>query len=847
MGHFLRFLLILAWLAGLGLTSAVMLSAGFYIYSSPQLPDVETLRDAALQTPLRIYTSDDKLVGEFGEIRRSPVQVEDLPNELIQAFLSAEDARFYEHGGIDLLGLARASMQLVSTGSIQSGGSTITMQVAKNFFLSNEKTFTRKFTEILLALKIENELSKNEILGLYLNKIFLGNRAYGVQAAARIYYGEDARELSLAQMAMIAGLPKAPSRYNPIVAPERATLRRNWILSRMLEREVIDQEQYDTAIAETVSTDRYNSELEYGMPYVAELGRQEAIERFGESAYERGLNVQVSVDSELQKLADSVIKKGLLTYSLRHGYYGPWGTMTDPSMTPDLNAELDDEELPGIASRIAEPEADLDIRLQVLALLKLQDVFSHTLLQPAWVSRVKDGSARLLRADGSHVMLVSGDIAWARPYETADKMGPRPVKVGDALKFGDLVYISPRNALTLPDLPQDSASIYEPGKDGFVLSQVPRAQAALVAMEPQSGAIRALVGGFDFGLSKFNRAWQARRQAGSNIKPFIYLAALEDGETAASIINDAPVVFDDPKLEDAWRPENSSGRFYGPTRLRKALYLSRNLVSVRLLKRMGVRPTINFISSLGFDPSRLPKDLSLALGSADFTPVEMATGYSLLANGGRIVPPHVVNRITDAGGQELFERPSPAIETLKGPVDPRSVFIIDSILGDVIQRGTGRAASVLNRSDLRGKTGTTNDQVDAWFSGYNKDLVVSVWIGFDQPQTLGRGEYGGRAALPMWIDFMRDALKTLPPPTKLELDEEGKLVLPEGIVSEWIDADTAEPALPRADNAIQEYFKAETAPESLAVQNLPWTDDGDGASQEGSESPQEYLPPESIF
>ncbi|MAM87769.1 penicillin-binding protein 1A [Allohahella sp. A8] len=837
MGYFLRFLLILAWLLGLGLTSAVMVSAGFYAYTSPQLPDVETLRNTALQTPLRIYTSDNKLVGEFGEIRRDPVALDALPDELIQAFLSAEDSRFFDHGGIDLLGLTRASIELLTTGRIQSGGSTITMQVAKNFFLSNEQTFTRKFNEILLALKIENELSKNEILELYLNKIFLGNRAYGVQAAARIYYGKDVRDLSLAQMAMIAGLPKAPSRYNPIVAPERAKLRRNWILSRMRELGVIDEASYEAAVNDKLTASRLHSDVTIPMPYVAELGRQDAIDRFGKDAYENGVNVHVTVDSGLQMAAEAAVKKGLLNYTLRHGYHGPWKQLPAATRDQPIGAELEDEEVPEIAKRLQNLDPQIDSRLQVQALLELQSVYRDFYLIPAWVSRINSkglGEATLLLADGSNTTLGFEDVYWARAYKGPDSMGKLPMQVSDVLSMGDLIYISPRAAVTLPSA-AEAQRVPKADKGGYVLSQVPAAQGALVAMDPKSGAIRALVGGYDFHINKFNRAWQARRQAGSNIKPFIYLAALESGETAASIINDAPVVFDDPKLEDAWRPVNSSGKFYGPTRLRKALYLSRNLVSVRLLERMGVMPTIRFIASLGFNPSSMPKDLSLALGSADFTPVEMAAGYALLANGGRLVKPHIVTQIEDASDNVMFKQPVTEQATAPEPVvDPRSVFIIDSILADVITRGTGRDAQVLKRGDLRGKTGTTNDQVDAWFSGYNQDLVTSVWIGFDQPQTLGRQEYGGRAALPIWIDFMREALESAP---------ESVMQQPEGLVKVWIDADTAEPAMAESPNAIEEFFKEENAPIGVASpENVEGSEDGSLPTE-----PDDYVPPEMIF
>lgn len=782
--------ILLKWLAALtlvGVLAGVAVLAGVYYHFAPQLPDVETLREVKLQTPLRVYSTDGKLIAEFGEKRRTPISYDQVPSDFIHALQAAEDARFFEHFGIDLKGLSRAAFQLARTGEIQSGGSTITMQVAKNFFLTHERTFTRKFKEILLSLQIERELSKEEILELYVNKIYLGQRAYGIQAAATVYYGKPIQELDLAQLAMIAGLPKAPSANNPLSNPQRAIGRRNWILGRMLELGYIDQTRYAEAVEQPITAHYHGSDIELEAPYIAEMVRSQLHEEYGDELYTLGLRVYTTIDSRLQQSATQALRNGLHAYSTRHGYRGP-----------EQQLEL----------------ADLDPEAR-LKLLRDTPIFGD--LQPALVLQVEARSARLLLRDGSQATLDWEGMAWASPYKSVNYTGPKPDSADDILTPGDLVRL-------------------QPTENGWQLRQIPRVQGAIIALDPADGAIRALSGGFSFAYNKFNRATQAYRQPGSNIKPFLYTAALEYGFTPASIINDAPVVFHDVSLESNWRPENDNGKFGGPTRLREALYRSRNLVSIRLMRSLGIERARNFMLRFGFNPERFPANLSLALGSADATPLQMVTGYAALANGGYRVKPYLIDRIDSALGETIFRSEplhacpdcsyspqptpdeadsdsTPAILTsdTQGAapriITPQSAFLIQDIMRDVIKRGTGRRALVLKRSDLAGKTGTTNDQKDAWFSGFNSRLVATTWVGFDQPAPLGRREYGSSAALPIWIDFMADALEgvpdTLPEP-------------PSGITSARIDPATGKLAYPGQANAIREYFRTEQLPRERA-------------------------------
>lgn len=779
--------LLFKWLLVLSLTGVLIGAialAGVYYYFSPQLPDVQTLRDIKFQTPLRIFSADNKLIAEFGEKKRAPVTYEQIPEQFIHALQAAEDARFFDHFGIDIKGLTRAAFQLASTGQIQSGGSTITMQVAKNFFLTREQTFKRKFTEILLALQIETQLSKQEIMTLYVNQIYLGHRAYGIQAAANTYYGMNIDQLNLAQLAMIAGLPKAPSAFNPITNPERATTRRNWILGRMLELGFIDARQHAEAVAFVDNARYHRSDIELDAPYVAEMVRQELYERYGEALYTDGYRVWTTVDSQQQQNATEALRRGLLAYTDRHGYHGP-------------EASLDLSSLSNEADQLSQ----------------LRQHVEFAGLQPALVLAVADKGAQLLLRNGEQAELDWDGIKWARPFRSVHWTGPAPKTASDVLSPGDIIRVM----------------MTEEGK--LRLTQMPQVQGALVALDPQDGAIRSLVGGFSFYHNKFNRATQAYRQPGSNIKPFLYTAALENGFTPASIINDAPIVFHDVSLEGNWRPENDNGKFNGPMRLREALYRSRNLVSIRIMRALGIEQAREFMLRFGFEPDKLSPNLSLALGSASVTPLQIARGYAAFANGGYLIKPYLISRIEDAEGN-ILEQANPAqacqpclpgnsasaeAETLKNNastprsapriISKRNAFLIYDVMRDVITRGTGSRARVLQRSDLAGKTGTTNEQKDTWFSGFSPSLVATVWVGFDQPAPLGRGEYGSSTALPIWIDFMEKALAEVPdtPPA-----------VPEGVVRVRIDPASGLRAWPGQPNAISEYFRTEDVPTETA-------------------------------
>ena len=778
----------------------LLVFSGAYLYLSPGLPSVEALRSIQLQIPLRVYSSDEKLIAEFGEMRRTPIRFADIPPNFISALLSAEDDNFANHYGVDPSSLVRAATQLVKSGHIQSGGSTITMQVAKNFFLTSERSFSRKATEILLALQIERQLTKDEILELYVNKIYLGNRAYGIEAASQVYYGKSIRDASLAQMAMIAGLPKAPSRFNPLANPARSKERRDWILGRMYKLGKIDQAAYESAVAEPLNASYHVPTPEVNAPYIAEMARAEMVGRYGSDAYTEGFRVTTTVPSDLQEIANDAVHSGLIAYDQRHGYRGP------------------ESRLPGKTLSAWTTE------------LSKQRPISG--LEPAIVTQVKkDGVQVLTRTGEAHVSWDS--MKWARPFLNTNSMGPMPKQPSDVAQVGDLIRVQ-----RLKD-------------DSLKFSQVPLAQGALVSLDPQNGAIRALVGGFAFEQSNYNRATQAKRQPGSSFKPFIYSAALDNGYTAASLVNDAPIVFVDEYLDKVWRPKNDTNTFLGPIRIREALYKSRNLVSIRLLQAMGVGKTIDYITRFGFNKADLPPNLSLALGTATLTPMEIATGWSTFANGGYKVTPYLIEKIESRNGDTLFTANPPrvpgdvvngmvATDGLAAPsnggitieptpgavpatnsatptepqapavaervVDARTTYILNSILEDVIKKGTGRRAMALGRADIAGKTGTTNESKDAWFSGYNADYVTTVWTGYDQPESLGRREFGGTVALPIWMSYMGAALKDKPLHTQPE---------PEGILSLRIDPVSGRAASPSTPNAYFELFKSEDTPPSI--------------------------------
>lgn len=812
-----------------------MAITGVYLYLAPTLPDAETLKDVDLQTPLRVYTADGLLITEYGEKRRTPITYQEIPPQFIDALLASEDDGFFEHSGIDLKGLARAVFDLVTTGRKKSGGSTITMQVAKNYYLSSEKTFTRKFTEILLALKIEKALTKEEILELYVNKIYLGKRAYGIEAASQVYYGKSITELNLAELAMIAGLPQAPSAANPIRSPERAVSRRNYVLARMYNLGKISEAEFQQSIRQPATARYHGATSEISAPYVAEMIRLEMIRRYGNKAYTSGYSVYTTINAKRQQAANAALQKGLLKYDRDHGYRGAQATYSVIPLSVPEPSELEE----WMAQ--ADPTKDVDWPQTLTDWEEqLRELGDFGIIEPAVVMNAIEEGAWVYSVGKIRWLPFEG-MTWAAPYLSVNSVGEAPENALDVVSDGDLIWL-------------------EETTSELKLAQVPEAEGALVSMNPHNGAIEALVGGFSNSDNQFNRATQAERQPGSAFKPFIYSAALNNGFTTASLINDAPVVFKDASLESTWRPENYSGKFYGPTRLRQALYRSQNLVSIRILKQMGPATAVRYIQDFGFNPARLNKDLSLALGASAVTPLDMATGYSAFANGGYKVSPFVMQSIISDTGEILYEaNPTLAMappeedatsnsinegtahnnstpevnaeqtDKVEAPtlyaeriMSPENHYLTVSMMRDVVRRGTGRKALALGRNDLAGKTGTTNDQKDAWFSGFNPDLVATVWIGFDQPTTLGRWASGGGTALPVWVDYMREALDGAP---------EEQFEQPEGIVTVRIDPDSGLLASPGQKDAIFEYFKAGSAPTEYARTKdiIPYQEDEAGS------------------
>jgi len=794
--RFSFYLLLSAFVVGIVTVGAVLWKV------LPQLPSADALREVHLQTPLRVFTSDGRLIAEFGEKRRHPVAIDQVPELMKQAFIASEDDRFYEHPGVDWMAITRAAIGLLQTREKKQGGSTITMQVARNFFLSPEKTYERKLKEIVLAVKIEQELSKDEILELYLNKIFLGHRAYGVGAAAQVYYGATLDELSVGQIAMIAGLPKAPSNTNPVTNPEAAEGRRAYVLSRMLKLGYIDEATYTEALAEPVATTVHGLRTEVEAPYLAEMVRAYLRDNYHDDAYTAGYRVITTVSSKRQQAAQAALVNTLLDYDRRHGYRGPEHHVDITALEPDTFAGL------------------------------LGGYIDIGPLRPALVVSVAEREAQVFTvADGLLTIPWEG-LSWARKYLSHDGRGASPNKAADVVKPGDIVRIRWRQAET-PDSGDKQAATVAAKIGYWQLTQIPDVEGALVSLRTTDGAIQALVGGFDFTKSKFNRVTQAMRQPGSNFKPFIYSAALEQGYTSVTRVNDAPIVFDAPGLESAWRPENYSGKYYGPTPLRTALAQSRNLVSIRLLQAIGVNNALDHVERFGFDRNRLPKNLSMSLGSGELTPLELVSGYAVLANGGYRIEPYFIERIETADGELVMQadpptvcpdcdatkfeddgepldiaamiehaennRPRPATRVL----DANNAWIMNSMMRDVITQGTGRRALSLKRSDLAGKTGTTNDQKDAWFSGFNGNIVTTVWVGFDDSKPLGRRETGASAALPMWVDYMRVALEGEP---------ETVMERPPGLVTVKIDPSTGLLAGADDPNAVFESFRADNVP-----------------------------------
>ncbi len=785
-----------------------------YMFAWPQLPEVESLRQVQLQTPMRVYTRDGKLINEFGEKHRIPIRIDDVPEALNQALISTEDQRFYQHGGVDFLGLLRVSLKLLTSGRKQGGGSTITMQVARNFFLSFEQTFSRKIIEIFLSWKIEHALDKRTILELYWNKINFGHRAYGVGAAAQIYYGTTVDKLTLPQLAVIAGIPKGPSTHNPVSNPTKSFNRRNHVLYRMFAEKFIDRDTYNSSIKVPLTGFLHGPKAEVLAPYLAEMVRQKIIADFGKnSAYNDGLKIFTTLMAKDQQLARSSLRQGLIDYDKRHGYRGA---------EQQLNTE-----------QMKSTEAIESI---------LKDIPQFGGLQPAVILAVEEKSAQIYVKTVDDAKKVSfqlidlpwSAIKWAKKYHPTGRWTPPPKKATDILAAGDQI------------------RVYQNKNGSWNWGQIPEANSAFISVDAKDGAIRALEGGFDFDLSKFNRITQARRQPGSNIKPFIYSAALEKGFTAASIINDSPIVVVDKSSETIWRPKNDLD-FLGPIRLRYALKRSINLVSIRILRSIGINYVIDYLTNFGFPAEHLPAVESLALGTAHLRAIELVGGYASFANGGFKITPYFIEHIEDTGGNYLYQAlPDTACleceqliasEQLQlGPlqekretttdeksliqsypaypvapeqqaariIGPRNNYIMNSLMRSVITSGTAaprlrRTRSFIQkRLDVGGKTGTTNDNKDAWFSGYGGGIAASVWVGFDDSnRSLGSNEFGGRAALPVWQNYMESTLKNIP---------DNPLPQPPAITTVRIDSKTGKLATSDHKNSLFEIFRTELVP-----------------------------------
>lgn len=781
----------------------VLIVLGAYLFSAPQVPAIDSLKNVKFQTPMRIYTADEKLIGEFGDVRRAPVDLEQVPQDFINALIATEDQRFFEHSGVDIQGLLRVLKVALFSGEFSEGASTLTMQTARNMFLTRDQRLQRKLVEMFLAIKMEEELSKQEILEIYVNKVHFSHRAYGLGAAAQVYYGKELSELTLPQAAMMAGLLKGESAYNPISNPERAFHRRNLVLNRMLGQNYIDKATYEAAIATPLTAQKHTAELDLDASYVAEMARIDVIDQFGRDvAYNQGLIVKTTLDSKQQKAASKALRHGLLEYDRRHGYKGP------ELILEEFNANATNE-----------------------LLTLLESTPSVGPLTPAVVLNVDEQSIEVLSKDNQVLTINWSGLEWAAKYINDSRIGNKPQKAADIVSAGSVVRI-----LQVAD-------------DEWHLSQIPEASAGFVALNPHDGSITALVGGFDFSSNKFNLVTQARRQPGSNIKPFIYAAAFSKGFTAASLVNDAPYVRVNESIDEVWRPQNDNLKYNGPTRLRIGLKRSINTISTRLIDSVGADYTEQFMVNVGLPDEHMDPYQSLALGTASFTPLEMASAYAVLANGGYQVDPYYIHEISSSVGDILYQAspmlvcdeceqmrienqireqkyspdirnepalPMPEDRIAKQVVDPRDAFIIYDMMKDVIHSGTAttqlarRNSPLLKRNDLAGKTGTANDYKDAWFSGFNREVVATSWVGFsDHRRSLGQYEYGGRAALPIWATFMEQVLEGTP---------SKEMIQPPGVVSTKIDPETGKLAALGQTNAIFEFFRDDTVPTEVAQQ-----------------------------
>ncbi|PTO82472.1 penicillin-sensitive transpeptidase [Vibrio splendidus] len=804
---------------------------GFYFYVKPELPDVATLRDVELQTPMQVFSQDGKLISQFGEKRRNPVTYDEIPRHLVEALIATEDSRFYEHPGIDPIGITRAALVVAMSGSAKQGASTITQQLARNFFLSNEKKIMRKIKEIFIAIHIEQLLSKEEIMELYVNKIFLGHRSYGFGAAARVYFGKDLPDLTLSEIATLAGMPKAPSTMNPIYSVERATHRRNVVLRRMLDEKYITQAEFDDARSEELISKYHGAEIELSAPYVAEVARAWMVERYGEEAYTSGMKVYTTVDSKLQKAANQAAIKNLLGYDERHGYRG-----AEKVLWQTAQSAWDQE--------------------QIVKHLKSQPTYGD--LVPAVVTAVDSKSAQVWVKNQGEGTIEWQGMNWARKFLTDNRQGPAPSQAKEILAVGEQVWVR-HEAITgdeVSEEPTEEATADTETPVEWRLSQVPNANTAFVAMNPNNGAVLSMVGGFNFVHNKFNRATQSIRQVGSGIKPFIYSAAIDKGLTLASLINDAPINQWDKSQGTAWRPKNSPPTYVGPTRLRIGLAQSKNVMAVRVLREVGLDDTRNYLTRFGFDIDEVPRSETIALGAGSLTPMKVAQGYSVFANGGYYVEPFYISRIETPFGETEFEATPKVVckdncdhkvatdpmadEFAEQDVDAKvqyapqviseqNAFLVREMMYSNIWgggdwsagtgwNGTGWRAQPLKRRDIGGKTGTTNDSKDTWYSGYGPGMVATVWVGFDNHnRNLGRtkansnlgksqitgAEAGAKTAEPAWVDFMGTALAGVPAERK---------EIPENIVRVRIDRETGLLTNKFDSSSMFEYFEKGTEP-----------------------------------
>jgi penicillin-binding protein 1A len=794
---------------------------GAYYYVQPSLQSAETIRDIRLEVPLRIFSRDGHLISEIGERRRIPITYEEIPAHVVQAFIAAEDRRFFEHSGIDYRGVLRAILRMVQTGNASGGGgSTLTQQLARDYFLTREQTMSRKLKEAFLAFKIEQEFTKEQIMALFLNKMFFGQRAHGVAAASKVFFNKNLEDINVAEAATLAGILPAPSRYNPVSSAKNAKVRRGYVLNRMRMLGFIDDAVYQESMDFPLESQLHGAAIELNAPFVAEMVRREMLKRYGEDTYTAGYQVITSLDSRMQQAADYSLRNGLLEFTRRRGYRGPLSQI-------ELNKDI----------------LSLSPDMWPVEIFESLNRYAPGGLSLALVSEISENNnTTIVFRDASQATLPWSGIRWANAFIDRENYGPTPKAAAEVLNVGDIIYVMPTT------------------NNSWALAQVPDAQAALVSIDPYDGGIAALTGGFDYTTSKFNRARQAYRQPGSAFKPFIYSAALERGNTAATVVLDAPVVISSSELEAIWRPINYSGRFYGPTRIREALVRSMNLVSVRLLLfETGIGNAVKHIAKFGFGNATLIRNGSLALGGGDASVLDMAQGYATLANGGHAVKPYIIDSIFGPNGEPLY-RVDPAVvcdeclakelshpiiaqdsaeeealnrelmlEEIAGVIDsyrptasdapelfehinaapqvitPQNAYLVQDMMRDVIQRGTGvRARRELGRSDLSGKTGTSNDRRDAWFGGFNADLAAVVWVGYDDSQPLGPREEGSRTALPIWIEFARIALKDAP---------EHQMSMPEGIVSVRINRKTGCPARAGQSNVVFEVFREDHVPD----------------------------------